>query len=97
MKPASGYYSYTSRYLKKTNTIKLNSELEQMMIDDQEMRMSDSDEPMEPKDKIHRQRVMELLSKNLIRTPIDKFNAALILQLNGYYYTLLCLVCNSSF
>jgi len=70
----------------KTDSIKNNSELEQMVIDDQEIRMSDSDEPMEPKDKIHRHRVMELLSENLIKTPEDKFNAALILQHTALTY-----------
>jgi len=70
----------------KTDSIKNNSELEQMVIDDQEIRMSDSDEPLEPKDKIHRHRVMELLSENLIKTPEDKFNAALILQHTALTY-----------
>ena len=57
-----------------------------MVIKDQEMRMNGNDEPMEPKDKIHRQRVMELLSENLIITPDDKFNAALILQHTALTY-----------
>jgi hypothetical protein len=70
----------------QTDLLKNNAELEQMVIDDQEMRKSESDEPMEPKDKIHRQRVMELLSENLIKTPTDKFNAALILQHTALTY-----------
>lgn len=70
----------------KTETIKNNAELEEMVANDQEMRMTNKDEPMEPKDKIHRQRVMELLSQNLIITPDDKFNAALILQHTALTY-----------
>ena len=63
-----------------------NSELVAMVIKDQEMRNADSNEPMEPTDKIHRLRVMELLSEGKIITNTDKTNAALILQHTALTY-----------
>lgn len=57
-----------------------NEELGKMVIKDQEMRTSDNGEPLEPADQAHRLRVMELLANGQIKTAIDKFNAALILQ-----------------
>ncbi len=73
-------------HVSKAEFVKNNSELEQMVVQDQKMRMKDSNEPTEPKDKIHRHRVMELLSNNLVKTPDDKFNAALILQHTALTY-----------
>jgi len=57
-----------------------NSELMEMALEDQKIRTSGGDEPLEDIDKIHRSRVMELLAESQVKTPVDKFNAALILQ-----------------
>lgn len=56
-----------------------NKELEQLVGKDQEMRNNETLD-MEPIDKTHRQRVMEMLANGQIITGQDKFNAALILQ-----------------
>jgi hypothetical protein len=61
-----------------------NIELDQIVLKDQET--SESGELMEARDKRNRQRVMELLAGNQIRTPADKFNAALILQQTALQY-----------
>jgi len=58
-----------------------NIELTSMVIEDQKMRESDNDTiDMEPVDKLHRQKVMQLLAEGKIVTNADKTNAALILQ-----------------
>lgn len=56
-----------------------NAELEQLVVTDQKMRENDTLD-MEPIDKVHRLRVMEMLAADQIQTNEDKFNAALILQ-----------------
>lgn len=53
---------------------------------DEEMRISDSDEPWEPSDKKRRLRVLELLVSGKIKTHQDKMNAALILDHTGLYF-----------
>jgi len=60
-----------------------NVELIKMCKADEEMRMSDSDDPYEPSDKARRTRILELLAENKIRTNNDKMNAALILDHTG--------------
>lgn len=59
--------------------IKDHAILKEMIVKDQEMRSNDTLD-MEPIDKTHRQRVMDLLANSKIITTQDKFNAALILQ-----------------
>jgi hypothetical protein len=68
------------------NSQRNNAELEKLVARDQEMRATDTDEPMEPTDKIHRKRIMEMLTAGDIKTVEDKFNAALILQHTALTY-----------
>ncbi len=63
--------------------VKDNLELQKMADQDQKDRMTDSDEPLEPKDEMRRKKVFEMLAKNLVVTAKDKFNAAIILQHTG--------------
>ena len=63
-----------------------NEELQKLVDADQNDRSTDSDEPIAPKDDIRRKRVLELLAKNQIVTPQDKYNAALILQHTGMVF-----------
>ncbi len=58
-----------------------NLELSRMVMEDQKMRESDNDTiDMEPIDKLHRQKVMQLIVEGKTVTNKDKTNAALILQ-----------------
>jgi len=66
--------------------IESNKELKQLVVKDQELRESESGEPMELLDKVHRKRVLELLVNGDVRTAQDKFNAALILQHTALTY-----------
>ncbi len=63
-----------------------NPLLEELVLKDQEIRNENNNDPMEPHDRIHRQRVMELLANNQVVTSNDKFNAALILQHTALLY-----------
>lgn len=63
----------------KNSTVSNNKELEQLVVKDQEMRNNDTLD-MEPIDKTHRQRVLEMLANGEVITGQDKFNAALLLQ-----------------
>lgn len=62
-----------------------NIELKNMVIKDQEMRQLDTLD-MEPLDKKHRMKVMEMLAQGKVKTQKDKFNAALILQHTALTY-----------
>lgn len=67
--------------IEKTDIItKDNQSLIEMVKRDQEIREPNFDEPTEPIDQTHREKVFELLAKNEIKTNADKLNAALILQ-----------------
>ena len=69
----------TDQEKEKTAIIKDNAELKKMVEKDQEMRQNDTLD-MEPVDKVHRLKVMNLIASGQIRTNNDKLNAALILQ-----------------
>jgi hypothetical protein len=73
-------FSCTSTKNIPAQVISDNEQLKEMVKKDQEMRNSNSNDPMEPVDQIHRRKVMELLANGLVRTFEDKLNAALILQ-----------------
>tara|TARA_R110000868_G_scaffold131361_4_gene341405 strand:+ start:4921 stop:5490 length:570 start_codon:yes stop_codon:yes gene_type:complete len=62
-----------------------NQELIKMIEVDQKMRQEDTTD-FELIDQKHRKRVFELLAENQIKTPIDKYNAALILQHTNAIY-----------
>ncbi len=64
----------------KVNTLIDNLELKRMVEKDQEIRLSNDNINLEATDRIHRNRVFELLVKDSIKTNQDKLNAALILQ-----------------
>lgn len=70
---------------KNEEIISDNIELKNMVIKDQEMRQLDTLD-MEPIDKKHRMKVMELLAQGKVKTQKDKFNAALILQHTALTY-----------
>jgi len=63
--------------------IKDNPIIEQLFLKDIEIRELDVKTDtviLENYDKIHRNKIFEMLANNLVKTPIDKFRAALILQ-----------------
>lgn len=60
-----------------------NPIIEQLFLKDIEIRELDVKTDtviLENYDKIHRNKIFEMLANNLVKTPIDKFRAALILQ-----------------
>lgn len=64
-----------------------NVELQQMVVKDQQIRLIENREfNLESVDKVHRQKVMELLANGLIKTNKDKLSAALILQHTSLSY-----------
>lgn len=66
--------------------VKNNDELKAMVVKDQAMRSSAKDVDLEATDKVHRDRVFELLAAGCIQTNEDKLNAALILQHTALIY-----------
>lgn len=62
-----------------------NEEIKAMVEIDQQMRMEDKP-GLEEQDEKHRKRIFEMLANGLVRTPKDKFGAALILQHTGLAY-----------
>jgi hypothetical protein len=64
---------------KEMVTIPDNVELIEIAEKDQQMRQNDTLD-MEPVDKVHRLKVMNLLANDQVKTSNDKLNAALILQ-----------------
>ncbi len=60
-----------------------NPELIRLVESDQLDRMTDSDEPIAPKDDKRRKRVFQLLAAGQVNTARDKYRAALILQHTG--------------
>jgi len=63
-----------------------NPELIRLVEADQLDRMTDSDEPIAPKDNKRRKRVFQLLAAGEVNTPRDKYRAALILQHTGLVF-----------
>lgn len=66
-------------------TVQDNAEIKVMVQTDQQMRI-EGKPGLEEQDEKHRKRIFEMLAAGLVRTPKDKFGAALILQHTGLTY-----------
>ncbi len=72
----------------KTDTVQTvqdNAEIKTMVETDQRMRI-EGKPGLEEQDEKHRKRIFELIANGEVRTPKDKFGAALILQHTGLTY-----------
>jgi hypothetical protein len=77
-----------SRQAIKSDTLQQpadNAEIKRMVELDQQMRIEDKP-GLEEQDEKHRKRIFELLANGEVRTPKDKFGAALILQHTSLTY-----------
>jgi|GEM_PF-1559383 len=75
--------SCSKKHIGQVVKIEDNPTIEQLFLKDIEIRELDVKTDtviLENYDKIHRNKIFELLANNLVKTPLDKFRAALILQ-----------------
>jgi len=75
--------SCSKKHIAQVVKIEDNPIIEQLFLKDIEIRELDEKTDtviLENYDKIHRNKIFEMLANNLVKTPIDKFRAALILQ-----------------